>query len=122
MDISTVGKTLGKDDFLKLFTSQLRYQDPLNPVQGAEFTAQLAQFSSLEQLFNMNKKIEELLTYQSSLNNSMAINLMGRNVTTQDGSTGKVTGVNFENSITYLVLDNGKKFPLGEIKELYGNI
>ncbi|MBI4620054.1 MAG: flagellar hook assembly protein FlgD [Desulfobacterales bacterium] len=122
MDISTVGKTLGKDDFLKLFTSQLRYQDPLNPVEGAEFTAQLAQFSSLEQLFNMNKKIEELLTYQSSLNNSMAINLMGRNVTTQDGSTGKVTGVNFENGITYLVLDNDKKFPLGEIKELYGNI
>ena len=122
MDISTVGKTLGKDEFLKLFTSQLRYQDPLNPVQGAEFTAQLAQFSSLEQLFNMNKKVDDLLAYQSSLNNSMAINLMGRNVTTQDGSAGKVTGINFEKGITYLVLDNDKKFPLAEIKELYGNI
>lgn len=117
--MDTTGKTLGMDDFLRLFTFQLRYQNPLNPVEGAEFTAQLAQFSSLEQLFNMNKKIEYLLTYQGSLNNSMAISLIGRNVTAQDGTTGRVAGVNFEDGFTYLVLADNKRFPLGEIKEIY---
>ena len=44
---------LGKDDFLKLFTKQLQAQDPLNPMDSSDFTAQLAQFSSLEQLQNI---------------------------------------------------------------------
>ena len=44
---------LGRDSFLTLFIAQLEHQDPLNPVEGQEFTAQLAQFSSLEQLYNL---------------------------------------------------------------------
>jgi flagellar basal-body rod modification protein FlgD len=59
---------LGKDEFLKLFIAQIQYQDPLNPLDSAEFTAQLAQFSSVEQLYGMNSKlgkIEETLNNQS---------------------------------------------------------
>ena len=48
---------LGKDDFLRLLVTQLQYQDPLNPADSAQFTAQLAQFSSLEQLGNINDNI-----------------------------------------------------------------
>jgi flagellar basal-body rod modification protein FlgD len=56
--------TLGKNDFLKLLVSQLQNQDPLNPSDPTEFTAQLAQFSSLEQLSNVNKNLEKLVSSQ----------------------------------------------------------
>ncbi len=50
---------MGKDAFLQLLVSQLRNQDPLNPVNDKEFLAQMAQFSSLEQMQNLNKSFEE---------------------------------------------------------------
>ncbi len=77
---ASTSNTLGKDDFLKLFTMQLRYQDPLNPIDNTEFTAQLAQFSSLEQLSNINQQLSNLLLYQNSLQNTLANNLIGREV------------------------------------------
>jgi len=86
-----VSGTLGKDDFLKLFTTQLRFQDPLNPLDSTDFTAQLAQFSSLEQLFNMNASLQDILTYQGSLNNAMAVGLIGR-VVKVDGDSFTLAG------------------------------
>ena len=53
-------QTLLKDDFLKLLIVQLKNQDPLSPVDNSQFLAQLAQFSSLEQMSNMAKSVEEL--------------------------------------------------------------
>lgn len=50
---------LDKDAFLRLLTTQLANQDPLNPMEDKEFIAQLAQFSSLEQMQNLNKNIVE---------------------------------------------------------------
>jgi flagellar basal-body rod modification protein FlgD len=51
---------LDKDAFLRLLTTQLANQDPLNPIEDREFIAQLAQFSSLEQMQNLNKNVEKL--------------------------------------------------------------
>ena len=52
---------VGKDTFLKLLVEQLKHQDPLNPQDGAQFVAQLAQFNSLEQLMSINERLGQLL-------------------------------------------------------------
>lgn len=73
---------MGKDDFLKMLITQLKYQDPLNPLEGTEFSAQLAQFSQLEQLANLNSYVKQsvdanyLLT--QSINNTMTAALIGK--------------------------------------------
>ncbi len=73
-------KTLGKEDFLRLFTTQLRYQNPINPMDSTEFTSQLAQFSSLEQLFNISSQLKDMLLYQNSLQNTLTTNLIGKEI------------------------------------------
>jgi len=59
------GGMMGKNDFLFLLSAQLRYQDPLNPQNDSDFAAQLAQFSSLEQMQNMNETLTAMSNYQS---------------------------------------------------------
>jgi len=71
---------MGKDDFLKIFLAQMRYQDPLNPMKGTEFTAQLAQFSSLEQLFNVNDNLESLKGAEGDANRYDALNFIGKEI------------------------------------------
>jgi flagellar basal-body rod modification protein FlgD len=75
---------LGKDDFLKLLITQLRYQDPLEPMKGTEFAAQLAQFSSVEQLANINTNLTQTLATNQlmtqSIGNSLAATMIGKGV------------------------------------------
>ena len=78
---------LGRNDFLNLLVTQLQYQDPMNPMDSADFTAQLAQFSSLEQLTNMNAQLEALATAQTALNNSQAVGYIGRTVLANGNAT-----------------------------------
>jgi len=78
-------QTLGKDDFLQLLVTKLQHQDPLKPMDDEDFIAQLAQFSSLEQMNNISEGIAtsnkwDFLQMQS-LNNVMASGLIGREVT-----------------------------------------
>ena len=56
----TKGDSLGKSDFLLLLVTQFKHQDPLNPMDDKEFVAQLSQFSSLEQLMNLNESMDSL--------------------------------------------------------------
>ncbi len=99
------GSNLGKDDFLNLLVTQLRYQDPLEPTDDKEFIAQMAQFSSLEQMQNMN----------SVLTNSQAFGLIGKYITakTTDEDTlevkitqGQVSTVKMNNGKVFLVVDD----------------
>ena len=71
---------IGKDEFLKMLIAQLKHQDPMNPMDGTAFTAQLAQFSSLEQLQNINTQLTSFTKQQQSLGNTQAVNLIGREV------------------------------------------
>jgi len=76
----TSGASLGKNDFLKLLVAQLEHQDPLAPQEGQEFAAQLAQFSSLEQLTNINDNLEASQAFDLALSNSSMVNLIGKTV------------------------------------------
>jgi flagellar basal-body rod modification protein FlgD len=77
---SNTDQTVNKETFLTLLTTQLQYQDPLNPMEGIEFTQQLAQFSSLEQLMAVNEGIASLGSAFQTQNNFEAFGLVGREV------------------------------------------
>ncbi len=78
---------LGKDDFMRLLFAQLRNQDPLNPADNTEFVAQLAQFSTLEQVTLMNATLEKDLDSNTAMaeavSNAMIINYFGKYVTAE---------------------------------------
>ena len=75
---------MGEQQFLQLLVAQMRHQDPINPLDGADFAAQLAQFNSVEQLINVNNGIKGLHESQemmsAGLTNSLAASLTGKNV------------------------------------------
>jgi flagellar basal-body rod modification protein FlgD len=77
------GDELGRDEFLRMLIAQLENQDPLSPQDATQFTAQLAQFSSLDQLFSMRSAIEQLANVQGSTNALSVASLIGRRVTVE---------------------------------------
>ena len=84
-DLSPQDKTqLGQQEFLQLLVAQLQNQDPVNPMDGAQFASQLAQFNSVEQLIGVNQGLNNLGISQdlmgASLTNSMAASLTGKEV------------------------------------------
>jgi len=110
--------TVGKDEFLKMMVTQLKNQDPLNPLDGTDFTAQLAQFSSLEQLVNMNDQLQNIGLYQSALNNAESVNLIGKDITAE-GDTIKADGSSVDlmydlsgnaQNVTINIYDEGGNF------------
>ena len=88
---------LGKDSFLKLLVTQLRHQDPTKPMEDKEFISQMAQFSSLEQISNLNKEMKSLVQSSKS---AEAYSILGREIEAYDTKQQKtVTGM--VNSIFY---------------------
>lgn len=77
---ATRGDALGKDAFLNLLVAQLQNQNPLEPVDNTEFVAQLAQFSSLEQLVGMQSTLESVYYGIAAMNNASMANLLGTDV------------------------------------------
>jgi len=70
-------KSLGKDEFLKLLITELKHQDPTNPMNDREFISQMSQFSSLEQMLNLNNQVGKLI---SNLSFNSSFNLLGKGV------------------------------------------
>lgn len=92
-----VGGDLGKEEFLQLLVCQMKNQDPLEPEKDTDFIAQLAQFSALEQMQNLNE----------TAMNSQAFSLVGKyvvlNATSANGSVTEITGV-----VDYITMQNGE--------------
>jgi len=112
------GDNMGKHDFLMLLSAQLQYQDPLNPQSDSDFAAGLAQFSSLEQMQNMNSTLTAMAHYQS-------YSLVGKFVIAEaivDGKRVEIPGV-----VDSVFMRNGVSFaqigefevPVASIKEVF---
>lgn len=130
---------LGKDEFLKLLITELRYQDAMDPMKDRDFISQMAQFSSLEQMSNMSSSLEngltalaesqdylneqlllmmEQMSYQMSLSNfNQGLSLLGRQVSyTKDDEvvTGTVTALKNVDGV-YIPLVDGEEVPLSDL-------
>jgi flagellar basal-body rod modification protein FlgD len=112
-------KVMGKDEFLKLLVTQLQHQDPTKPMEDREFIAQMAQFSSLEQMLNMNNSMEKFV---SNLSFQGSYDLLGREVSVEtlgaDGEMGVVSGTVdavSRNETGAMVTINGQKYPISSV-------
>ncbi|MFQ5714624.1 MAG: flagellar hook capping FlgD N-terminal domain-containing protein [Candidatus Scalinduaceae bacterium] len=121
MDVSGVdNSTAIKEDFLRLFVAQLKNQSPLDPLKGHEFIAQLAQFTSLEQLTNLNVSFSDILKYQQLLGGG---ELIGRNATYLDTdaggeSQGIIDGVKISDGTIAVVIQN-KEIPISNLTGIF---
>lgn len=99
-------QSLSQDDFLKLLTVQLQNQDPLKPMEDAQFMGQMAQFASLEQTKELNSTVAGLST---SLGFASAQQFLGKNVTLNDGGnevTGTVSGVMLVKGVPQIMVND----------------
>ena len=111
---------VNKDEFLKLFVAQLKHQSPLDPLKGHEFIAQLAQFSSVEQLTNLNTSFANEFKFQQLLGGG---DLIGRNATYVDTTLGGVgqgiiQGSKITDGTTSVIIDN-KEIPISNITGIF---
>ncbi|HCC07154.1 MAG TPA: flagellar hook capping protein [Clostridiales bacterium] len=98
------GSNLDKDAFLNLLVTQLQYQDPLNPTDDKEFISQMAQFSSLEQMQNLNTNTSKMLGY-SLMNKVIQAEVPDENTGETKTITGAVDGIKIENGESYLSVE-----------------
>jgi flagellar basal-body rod modification protein FlgD len=93
-------QVLDADDFMKLLTTQLTSQDPMNPMKDTEFISQMANFTSLEQMRSLSKSFETFTTDQRM---AAAPAYLGRQVTIKDAAAGEITG-----TVEAITLRDGK--------------
>ncbi|MEH7385734.1 flagellar hook assembly protein FlgD [Bacillus sp. JJ1521] len=121
---------LGKDDFLKILMTQLQNQDPMNPMEDKDFIAQMATFTSLEQMTNMNSTLEKFVNGQHGEQLLKYSNMIGKEVEysfkTQDkdgneiikNGQGIVTSVSQKSGYIELELKDGTKIYSDEISKV----
>lgn len=118
---TTNNSSLGKDDFMKILITQLQNQDPLSPMEDREFIAQMASFSSLEQMMNMTQMFETFIANQADMQIVQNSQMIGKQITYMDpqhidseagdeaANTGIVKAVSFKGGDLLFELDNGEK-------------
>ena len=114
---SSKSQNLGQADFLKLLVAQLRYQDPMNPMEDKEFIAQMAQFNALEEMRSLNKSFAALSDFNQL---TQASSLLGKTVairTEEEHFAGVIDEVRRVGG-EIMVLVNGKEYPLGAIQQV----
>jgi flagellar basal-body rod modification protein FlgD len=109
---------LGKDAFLKLMVAQLKYQNPMSPLDGSEFLAQTAQFNMLEQLQEISKQGAQLAASEGS---RTAASMLGRQVTYTDAdgkeASGVVSGARLDPAGAVLLVGEAE-VPLSSVKQV----
>ncbi len=124
MAVSSVGATsaaiVSKDEFLKLFVAQLKNQSPLDPLKGHEFIAQLAQFSTVEQLTSLNTTFADEFKFQQLLGGSDLIGKKATYIDTTFGGVGEgvIQGSKIANGSTSVIIDN-KEIPISSITGIF---
>ena len=124
MAISSVGgaasSAVNKDEFLKLFVAQLKNQSPLDPLKGHEFIAQLAQFSTVEQLTTLNASFENELKFQQLLGGGTLIGKYATYVDTTYGGIGGgiIQGALIKDGSTSVIIDN-IEIPISDITGIF---
>ncbi|MBM7618992.1 flagellar basal-body rod modification protein FlgD [Bacillus tianshenii] len=117
---------LGKDDFLRLLMAQLQNQDPMNPMEDREFIAQMATFSSLEQMTNLNKSMEGFIKSQNKQQALAMQQYLGSEVTWQEvyyvdeepfveTKTGTVTSISMNEGNAKLITNDGSEISLEQL-------
>ncbi|MGM0445250.1 MAG: flagellar hook assembly protein FlgD [Bacillota bacterium] len=120
-----VKKELDKDAFFKLLITQLQNQDPLKPMEDKEFIAQMAQFSSLEQMNNINQNFKKLIDVQKVNQNSSLIGKTVEREYVEDDVTnlikGEVEKISFEDgkAFAHLSNENNDKINVDDITAIY---
>ena len=126
------GGALDKNAFIKLLITQLENQDPLDPQDNSEFVAEMAQFSSLEQMTNMNESLGKINTLVSNMDTSVLVGQLssmigkgidweepvqttdenGEAVITSEPLSGVITGVNVSDGVTRVAVEteDGQKY------------
>lgn len=125
----TGSDVLGKDDFLKILMTQLQNQDPLNPMQDKDFIAQMATFSTLEQITNMGKSIDRFVQAEQQNKMISYSQFVGKDISwhkieeengqevVKEGS-GKVASVQFKEDTVSFVLEDGTELEPANISQI----
>jgi len=106
------------DDFLKLLTTQMENQNPLEPLDGTEFTTQLVQFSSVEQQIAQNQRLDQLLALQQSNVVTGAVGFIGKTV---EAAGNKAELINGQATIGYGLANEAESVTI-TIKDAAGTI
>lgn len=129
VDTSRQNNVMGKDDFLRLLIAQLQNQDPLNPMEDREFIAQMANFSSLEQMANLNKSMEGFIDTQNKMNVLSLQQYLGSNLTWQhvyyvdeepfvEQKNGTVESISMQDGKARLVMNDGTEIAVEQITKV----